>query len=342
MTIFKCPNCSSTVFFENSYCLNCNNVLGYNAVLNEFCIPKTHNASFKNNLKFCENHQYSVCNWLIDDCSESKFCVACQLNRKVPNPADKENFEKWKKLEVAKHRLIYQLIKLNLPLTSKLKDDEGIAFDFISENNKENLVTGHANGVVTILLAEADSVHIERLRKQMEEPYRTLLGHFRHEIGHYYWELLFKDKSNIEAYRNLFGNEQLDYKEALKNYYKNGAQTNWSSSFISKYASSHSWEDWAETWAHYLHIFDILETANAMSISLPSNLIRNNQNFALVCPDPYKTQDFKVVFNASMTLTSAVNSLNRSMGLADVYPFIVPKPVYEKLNFIHLLLSQNK
>ncbi|MDG1728338.1 MAG: putative zinc-binding metallopeptidase [Algibacter sp.] len=267
--------------------------------------------------------------------------MACQLNRKIPNESDKESFEKWRKLEIAKHRLIYQLSKLKLPLQSKIKTDDGIAFDFISANNKEKKLTGHANGIITILLSEADSVHREQLKKQMDEPYRTLLGHFRHEIGHYYWTLLFKN-NDLQNFRNLFGDEQSDYGESLKSYYSYGAPLNWNVNYISKYASAHPWEDWAETWAHYLHIMDTLETANALGMSFSASNTPTQQNITTtICPNPYKIHNFKIIFDASIALTCAANSLNRSMGLPDIYPFVIPAPVYKKLAFIHALLYNN-
>ncbi len=338
MKIFKCPNCASSIFFENTRCVKCNSFIGYNVLTDEFDVTSNDNLELNTNLKFCYNYQNSVCNWLIENNDENKFCKACELNRKVPSVSDTEGFKKWKKLEVAKHRLIYQLIKLKLPLIPKIDNENGIAFDFISENNKDNLVTGHADGVITILLSEADSVHREQLKKQMNEMYRTLLGHFRHEIGHYYWMLLFKDSDNLNAFRNLFGDETQDYGLALKAHYKNGAPSNWNLEFISKYASSHSWEDWAETWAHYLHIMDTLETGYNLGLTLADNLGQDELNHISNCPNPYETEDFKIIFDANMGLTLAVNSLNRSMGVADIYPFIVPNAVFKKLDFIHHLL----
>ncbi|MEL0456262.1 putative zinc-binding metallopeptidase [Flavobacteriaceae bacterium SZ-1-7] len=341
MKIFKCPNCASTIFFENSRCVNCGNVLGYDAVSDGFIIPNSYNSYYNNNFKFCDNHKYGICNWLIEDDGNHIFCKACELNRKVPAESDTENFQKWKKLEVAKHRLVYQLLKLNLPLESKIKNNQGIAFDFLSENNSDNMVTGHAGGVITILLSEADSVHREQIRMQMDEPYRTLLGHFRHEMGHYYWGFFFDYSDNIFNFRNLFGDERQDYNQAINHYYCYGAPLNWNLNFISKYATSHPWEDWAETWAHYLHIMDTLETGNAIGISFSSNQTQNQEIHITRCSNPYQTRDFKTIFETSIALTSAVNSLNRSMGLPDIYPFVVPEPVFQKLSFIHNLFNQH-
>ncbi|WP_405610472.1 putative zinc-binding metallopeptidase [Polaribacter sp. Asnod1-A03] len=332
MKLFNCPKCNHIIFFENESCEKCKSKLGYNYLINNFSIP-----DLASNLTYCFNYNHNSCNWVIDTSSNSKFCVACNLNRKIPNKADIDAFDKYKRLELAKHRLVYQLVQLKLPIDSKIVHEKGLAFDFLSENNDENKRTGHANGVVTIILKEADSVHRELLRKQMNEPYRTLLGHFRHEIGHYYWPLLFKE-NNIKKFRSLFGDERLDYGVALENHYKNGAKPNWNSEFISSYAASHPWEDWAETWAHYLHIMDTLETANYIGFSIKNkkNLVLNNR--VLKFKNPYKIKNFKKIFEASISLTSAANSLNRSMGLPDIYPFVIPKPVYKKLEFIHNLL----
>jgi hypothetical protein len=335
MKIFECPNCNSPVFFENTTCQYCHTTLGYNSYLDIFETP---NNTDSNKRIFCSNYNLGVCNWFINNNENSEFCLACSLNRVVPDRYHKDYFEKWQKLEIAKHRLVYQLLKLKLPIKSKLKHEDGICFDFLSKNNSKKTLTGHADGVVTIILTEADSVHREQIRKQMDEPYRTLIGHFRHEIGHYYWTLLFNN-SNIANYRNVFGDERLDYGKALENYYKNGASKHWNQNYISKYATSHSWEDWAETWAHYLHLMDTLETANSLGINFNPEKDYVKKLVYSSCLNPYKTTNFKDVFNASVTLTSSVNSLNRSMGLPDIYPFIVPQNVVKKLTFIHELLN---
>ena len=208
MKTFSCPNCANTIFFENFSCEVCDTHLGFQSKNMEFVTMSYENSSRRliqstEGLPYCENHNLDLCNWVVEDDMDS-FCVACKLNQKVPNSKDTENFDKWKQLEMAKHRLIFQLLRLGLPLVSKSEDPEnGLAFDFLSEDNPDGLLTGHSNGVITIILAEADSVHREQLRKTMSEPYRTLVGHFRHEIGHYYWPLLEKN-GFISEYRKLF------------------------------------------------------------------------------------------------------------------------------------------
>ena len=289
--------------------------------------------------KFCKNKEYHVCNWLLKKDDENVFCKACQLNRTIPNLSEEVNFNKWEHLEVAKHRLIYQLQKIGLALSSKNKDKaEGFCFDFVARLNNPDLMTGHANGVITILLKEADSVERERIRKQLREPYRTLIGHLRHEVGHYFWDrLVYTDKEVLAKFRAIFGNEEESYTDAVDDYYKKGAPKNWQELFISKYATAHAWEDWAETWAHYLHVMDMVETAYFFGVDV--NPIKFNQEMNTnVSFDPYTIDDFDVIVNTSVPLSYAVNSINRAMGVPDVYPFVISPGVVEKMKFIHKLL----
>ncbi len=287
--------------------------------------------------RYCRNYQLQVCNWVVSSPSDT-FCCCCALNRKVPDPQEGSNFDKWQKLEFAKHRLVYQLILLGLPLVPKSADAaRGLAFDFLTTDNPEGAVTGHANGIVTILLTEADSVEREQLRKEMSEPYRTLIGHFRHEIGHYYWPQRIGN-STISTFRDLFGDESADYGASLKSYYANKPMAGWSEHFISKYATSHPWEDWAETWAHYLHLMDTLETGHYSGIGLSGP---GNSGTPELCPNPYHSDSFAKIFRWSVALTAAGNSLNRSMGLPDIYPFVIPLTVVKKLEFIHSIMPNN-
>ncbi len=292
--------------------------------------------------KYCKNKEHEVCNWLLEKDDPHDYCRACQLNRTVPNLSDGKNFPKWRNLEVAKHRLIYQLQKIGLDLNSKMNHEGGLCFDFIAKRNNPKVMTGHANGVITILLREADSVLREQMRKEMNEPYRTLIGHLRHEVGHYFWDrLVFDNQYVLSEFRSIFGNEEVNYSDALQAYYKQGAPQNWSSSFISKYATSHPWEDWAETWAHYLHVMDMVETAHFFGLKVnPTDILKNIKTE--VTFDPYTIMDFKTIIQACVPLSFAVNSINRAMGIPDVYPFIVTQPVVNKMTFIHKLLWSQK
>ena len=334
MKIFRCPHCSFEVYFENTQCIHCGSMMAYNPRTSDFEKINSSNSNSNNSevpAVYCKNYQMSGCNWLVQS-NRGPYCTCCSLNRYIPNKEDHENFEKYSKLELAKHRLVYQLLQLGLPIFPKTNETpNGLIFDFLTEDNPEGVVTGHADGVITILLLEADSVKREQLRKQMSEPYRTLIGHFRHEVGHYYYMHFFTDR-NIDEFRSIFGDERSDYGQALQNHYDNGPIPDWNSSFISAYASSHPWEDWAETWAHYLHIMDTLETAHFTGLGIVEGTLSNALN---LFPNPYDLNSFEEILNWSIKLTCAANSLNRSMGIPDIYPFVLPAPVHTKLNFIH-------
>jgi hypothetical protein len=295
---------------------------------------------------YCANAVHGVCNWMRPAEDARQFCIACELNRMIPNLIDPAQRRHWWLLEGVKHRLVYSVLRLGLPLLSKEDDPEkGLAFDFLADRSHEiretaTILTGHFNGVITVDTAEADPAERERRRADLAEPYRTLPGHFRHEIGHYYWSRLFQDEAQLAAFRNCFGDERRDYGQALEAHYASGPPPDWKNWFVSAYASAHPWEDWAETWAHYLHIVDTMETASAFGIA-PRKRIANHIDLASdLNLDPYREADFDRLIDTWLPLTYAVNSLNRSMGLPDLYPFVLSAAALEKLRFVHELIRQ--
>mgnify|MGYP003624503237 FL=1 len=346
MKLFQCGNCNNTVFFENYSCGKCGCKLGFleremslialDSSLNQWMLFHQNNALFT----YCNNHQHGVCNWLVE-VGTSDFCKACELNHIIPSLQIDQNKEKWQKLEIAKHRLIFQLLQLQLPIDSKRGNtDSGLSFNFLSKEEavgeNKNLMTGHANGVITILLSEADAVLLEKMKKDLDERYRTLIGHFRHEVGHYYWEYLIRDNQYLlDQFRMYFGDERISYTDALDKHYKQGPPANWQNNFISEYASSHPWEDWAETWAHYLHLMDTLETAYYFGFKVNARLASENPIQMEAVFDPYQENNFEKIVNSCIPLYFAMNSMNRSMGVADIYPFVISEPVIKKMNFIH-------
>lgn len=54
--------------------------------------------------------------------------------------------------------------------------------------------------------------------------------------------------------------------------------------------------------------------------------------------DPYVESDFEIIINTCIPLSYAVNSINRAMGIPDVYPFEISPTIVHKLAFIHKLL----
>jgi hypothetical protein len=350
MKLFTCSGCNNLLYFENTICLNCARTVGFDPSTLSLVTLEQNGGYFSDLLQpdhhhvFCGNAVYGACNWLVGINSGSAFCIACNLNRTIPDLNNEQNLQRWKSIEVAKHRLVYSLLKLRLPFADTNEfDPEVLAFDFVADVVPgKRILTGHDNGLITLNIEEADDAVRVRNRLSLGEGYRTLLGHFRHETGHFYWDLLVRGSDVLQGFRNLFGNEALDYAKALENYYASGAPADWSFNYISPYATSHPWEDWAETWAHYLHMMDTLETAFSFGMRIKPKEVAEDSVNASIRRDPYQVKDFDEIVQMWLPLCYAVNSLNRSMGHADFYPFVISKPVAEKLKFIHQLVSSKQ
>jgi hypothetical protein len=257
------------------------------------------------------------------------FCQACQLNHVIPDLSLPENRILWAEVEKAKRRLVYTLKRLHLALRSKVEDPEGgVAFDIKADQGSTRVLTGHDDGLITLNLGEADDAEREKMRVSMKERYRTLIGHFRHEIGHYYWDRLVRDGAHLARFRELFGDERADYGEALRRHYASQPSEDYADSFITPYAAAHPWEDFAETFAHYLHLEDTLETGHHFGFTgqLPAR------------ESVVDIGDFDLLLAEWTELTIALNALNRSMGLPDAYPFAISPKVREKLEFVHELV----
>ncbi|WP_181705784.1 zinc-binding metallopeptidase family protein [Chthonobacter rhizosphaerae] len=352
MKLFECQNCRNPVHFDNTACVNCGYRLGYLADRFLITAVEPDGGAFRalgdptRPYLFCDNAEHDACNWLVPAGEGPSLCLACQHNRTVPDLSIPENLVNWRKMEAAKHHLFYSLTRWNLPMPTREEDPEaGLAFDFLADTVKpdgdvERVLTGHDSGLITINIVEADDAEREARRTSMKEPYRTLLGHFRHEVGHYYWDRLVRDRGNLDRCRALFGDETRDYGEALQAHYTNGPPADWQTSFISTYATAHPWEDFAETWAHYLHIVDALETARAFGIKIRPR-IRNSADLeGEVDFQPYAATSVEDLIDAWVPLTVAINGVNRSMGQPDLYPFVLSAPVVEKLGFIHAIVHQ--
>ena len=353
MQLFECGHCLQTVYFDNTHCTACGAMLGFDAQQMDMVSlhPDPDNDQYYQEEKsqtryvFCANYHEGACNWVIDAKQHDKFCIACRLNRVIPNLSDLEHHRRWRKIELAKHRLIYALLQWQLPLKSKVEDPErGLAFDFKATlTEDERVLTGHDSGLITLNIAEADDIEREMAKNNMAELYRSVLGHFRHEIGHYYWDVLVDQSEFLLPFRQLFGDERLDYQEALQRHYEQGAPLDWSERYISAYATMHPWEDWAETWAHYLHIVDVLETADTFGIKIQPKLASHQPNMHLVQhQNPYFCEDFETIYQAWLPVAFAMNSLNRSMGHDDFYPFLINQKVKEKLSFVHKVIQSAK
>jgi hypothetical protein len=348
---FHCTHCQHLVFFENIRCLNCDHALAYLPDRNLMAAVQQDGdglwrdeAMGRKDRKYrlCANYDgANVCNWAVTDDSEP-LCRSCRLTHVIPDLSVYGNAYAWYRLEVAKRRLVYTLLQFGLPLAGKVErtdpNDPGVGFQFLQDaasGDGRRVLTGHDNGLITINVAEADDARREQQRQLQNEQYRTLLGHFRHEIGHYYWDRLIRGSERLEAFRLLFGDERLDYQQALQRHYQHGPPDQWENNFISAYATCHPWEDWAESWAHFMHMTDALETAAATGLSLKPRRPDEPSMRTPLNPLSSRARNFDRMIDTWMPLTYVLNNLNRGLGLPDSYPFVVSSDVVAKLRFIY-------
>jgi hypothetical protein len=366
--VYHC-RCGNVVFFLNSSCLNCGAKLGYEPRLGQIfpLEPGVQAETWQLTANPGKVYQRcgnlltaASCNWLVKVNREEyappkTLCLSCRLNHVIPDLSFPENAVLWGRIEVAKRRALSSLVVLGLPMASRLEDPRrGLAFDFLrSPAGGLPVLTRHDNGTITLNIEEADDARREQTRVAMREPYRTLVGHFRHEAGHYYWYRLISGSSWLELFRSVFGDERTEYMGALESHYAEGPRRDWRDHYVTAYASIHPWEDWAETWAHYLHMLDTLGTALSFGlrpdgVAIPFEAFRPdvlsqiepglieqgliNQDQA---DDPTR---FLSLLNGWLKLTSALNELSRGMGQPDFYPFVLPRPAVCKLYFVHTLI----
>jgi hypothetical protein len=315
-----CPHCGERVFFEQGRCPQCRAGLVFDPAGLGF---RTLEGAVP-----CANRTLIGCNWSAQ--AGAAYCLSCGLTRTIPNLVPPQNILLWRRVEQAKRRLVYDLSRLELPLADDV--GAGVAFDILSEEASEApVMTGHLDGLITLSLSEADDAVREARRNAFREPYRTLLGHFRHEVGHYYWDVLVNDTNLQKPFRLIFGDEQQSYEAMLQKYYARTDRSYDREGFISEYATSHPWEDWAETFAHFLHIVSTLDTASSLPLSLDERARRT-----LV--DPFLEKDFEALLSSWTPVSYTMNELNRSMGLGDAYPFELSQAVRGKLHFVHMVI----
>ncbi len=351
MKLYQCENCGQPVHFDNRMCISCGSPLGFlpetsaiHALTPAGDLQWQTPAWTLGTLRFCANAAQDICNWLIPEADSHTYCQACRYNRIVPVTDNPEGLSRWQNIGRAQRYLFYSLIRWNLPRPGRDVDPQGgLVFDFLADEVTADgsvvpAMTGHEDGLISLRAAEANDATRESVRLSMGEPYRTLLGHFRHEIGHFYWMQLVRDEETLAEARALFGDEREDYEEALRRNYEDGPPADWQTRFISTYASSHPAEDFAECWAHYFHIVDVLETARAFGLS--TDPWRHSEMAAEVDFDPYRVWDAQVLVDAWIPLSVAMNSIQRSMGQPDSYPFVLSPPVVEKLGFINRLIRR--
>lgn len=356
MRTFTCDHCGHLVFFENTVCVHCGCTLAFvpqrMAITAVQPSPQTPGlwqpqapavAQAFPALRMCHNREQTgaACNFTTDADGSQPYCISCRQTRWLPNLSIAHNLLRTSKIETAKRYLFYTLQCLQL---TSLHGLPAPTFDFLEDvPGQPPVMTGHFNGVITLNVAEADDDERARRRLAMLEPYRTLLGHLRHESGHFFWDVLVRDTAWLEPFRQLFGDERQDYAQALQAHYARGpaGTADWPDRHVSAYAAAHPWEDWAETWAHYLHMVDLLETAASYQVQLclPGE--------APDCPsmtNPFAIPalPFAQIAQQCIPLTLMLNSLTRSLGHSDAYPFALSAGALDKLTFVHAVVNHHR
>ena len=324
MRAFACPVCGRLVIFESERCLACGHELAFDWGSRQIVALHARPR--------CAGHEPAGCNGLV--ARDGDWCASCALTRTRPADGDSEGLQGFLRAEAAKRRLVFELLELGLPVVGWREREGGLAFDLLS-SHVEPVTTGHADGVVTLDLDETDDAQREQRREALGEPYRTVLGHMRHEIAHYYQDILAPEGSAARAEcREVFGDDRDDYSSSMDRHYEQGAPTGWEQRYVSAYATMHPWEDWAETFAHYLHIRDTLQTAEAYGVRVDGPQVATTDSAPLHSDPEAPTPDMEALLDAWLPLTYALNAINRSMGAADVYPFLITAEIQRKLAFV--------
>lgn len=271
---------------------------------------------------FCANRDRLGCNWAAPE--PGALCRSCAMTTLAPDPSMPDAIPHWAEAESGKRWVLDNLGRWGWfgP------EDTGPSpvFHMLAEGPVP-VSMGHAQGVVTISVAEADPVLRTSRREALNEPYRTMIGHLRHEIAHVVWWRLSLRADFLDAFRAMFGDERTDYGEALQRHYGNGPPAGWEQHYLTGYASAHPHEDWAETAAHLLHLTDIADSFVAAGLGAP--------DLPATDWDPYAEPDAARLTAAAAAVTLGVNHVNRAMGLPDLYPFVMSDTARAKLAFVH-------
>lgn len=349
MKRFSCE-CGNVLFFENSQCLQCGAETGYDPATGGMV-----KLTPESDLKRCENGPaHGVCNWLLAESDSQSLCAACRLNRTIPDLTLVGNLPLWGRMESAKRRLLATLLGLEIKVPSFMEEPMGgLAFDFLQPLSNPPVLTGYLGGVITVNLLEADDAIREQTRQQLGESSRTLLGHFRHETGHYFWERWFGSLDAAHpmkvAFTELFGDASQDYAAALNRHYAQGAPTGWEQSYLSAYATMHPSEDWAETWAHYLQILDGLETCESFGLQLGAGALEVTPfpKDAATLPanleqQPAEDQKFLTWLHRWVRRSPMFNEISASLGQPAMYPFVLSLPAVRKMRFVHHVANEGR
>ncbi|MEE4022020.1 putative zinc-binding metallopeptidase [Gordonia sp. PKS22-38] len=353
MHALTCPVCNALSGFDPQHCPSCGSSVGIHLPSQSLAVVATEGVQIDGRQWVrCSNATRTGCNWLtLAEVDEGSIglrgrCFPCSLVRRDPDPDDTIAVEKLTSTTRDLRMLIYQLADLGLPVEPFWRTEGGLAFDLLSsQTTGQQVIIGHANGVVTIDLAESLDAHRERLRVDLGEAYRTMLGHFRHEVGHYFEHILVETGGGATEYlaeaREIFGDERVSYRDAIDRHYTYGPPRNWQDSYISEYATMHPWEDFAECFAHYLHITGTIDTARESGLMLESDQVSFTMDRDIVPLKSYADVPIERLLYDWKWLSTMFNRVNAAMGARPLYPFDIPRPVVRKLGFVHRVIRES-
>jgi hypothetical protein len=86
-------------------------------------------------------------------------------------------------------------------------------------------------------------------------------------------------------------------------------------------------------------MIDTLDTARAFGLRIRADAGRVGNLSASISFDPYDQASFSAILEVWLPMTFAVNSINRSMGIDDLYPFIISPEVAGKLTLVHNIVG---
>lgn len=327
----RCPQCDHRVFLDDLHCLNCGAELVYEPMVGGFALAVCP----------CLHRDERQCNWAAaaDDAPAADTVTAPVGST---GPADDAPAAACRQPCAACRRITVSVQAAETPelvaafcaairrTLRRLHDGFGIderridpPLRFALERSVSDwaVTIGHTDGLITLDVAEADPLHRESQRTALGEPYRTPLGHVRHEVGHWVWAAAVAPcPGALDEFRSRFGDEQVDYQAALSEHYQQDDDGSWRQDWISRYAAAHPWEDFAESTAHVLHLDDVLHTAAVGRLA------------------PAAEGSFTARYTAWTELVVELNEVTRAMGEDDLYPFAPPPAAVDKMHLAERLL----
>lgn len=311
MQRFSCPACGTAAYFHNLTCV-CGQPL--------FFDPEA--RVMLNQGEACANRPTISCNWIADG---GQYCRSCAMSYVVPDLNVGDNLLMLARAESAKRWVLANLSCWQWFTNADVgRRPRFLMLSEYTSGRSEQIMMGHAAGEITINVTEADELIRLQRQRELGEQYRSMVGHFRHELAHFCFDRLSLSPEFLSEFRELFGDERQDYGTALLRHYE--APLAPGEDYITPYSTAHPHEDWAETVAHLLHLVDFSDSFVSAGLAMRGV----PEGFT-----PYSEPDTNRLINVATEIAIAINDINRALDNSDLYPFVLTGPVRQKLSFAH-------